>query len=255
MIRHVCWMLLAICFVLGPGLTHSQVSNQDYEPLLLPSGELFPGSEAELLRARDKHDGNAIRKMRSHAWDVFAGLVAGNQPIWNTWYTKCDVHLALTRCLPQANERTSGNRRFLQSLEVPVQSLNLLQGLVPEARFDDPGSSASARSLAGPHREALVDFVKSYRKRPQTASVLFNQEARDNILNNCLYPAKNFSTTARPSTCPPVPAAPGKVAVFPRGSVVVKTVWAVVGPNGDTIPYAYRAELWNELHSEQDKPL
>ncbi len=234
------WVLLIFFLALGCRTAHGQVSNPDYKPLKLPSGDPFPSSEAELLHMRDKPDGEAIRRMRAHAWDILGGLVAGADPIWDTWYTKCDLYLEVDKCGSGLKQKTPSPRRLLRSLEIPAQSLNSLESLAPDSQAQAVPS--------GTYREALAKFIADFRAKPQVASVLFDQEAADHITNNCLFPDDNVGQHRKPSDCPPIPIAPGKVATFPKASVVIKAIWAIVGPDQTEIT-VFSPELWNEIHS------
>ena len=231
------WLTFVVmAFIFCPGLQegNGQESPPGYRMLRIPSGTPFPASEAELLRMRDKADKSAIKHIRIHAWDLLAGLTA-NGPVWNTWYTKCDVGLA--NCNGTPIERERDPRPLVRSLDVPFQLLQQLSlplgsrgGLLEEQR--------------------LSAIAQRFLDQPQLASVLFNQEAKDHIINGCLYPRGGEVNGGKAKSCPPPPVAPGQVKPFERQSVILKTVWGIlVIPKGQTTGELkiWRSDLWNKL--------
>lgn len=240
----VTTVALEIVLALACPLAYGQITS--YQPLQLPSGKKFPVSEHVLIRARDTADGPSIRQARAHAWDLFGGLTGNGRPIWETWYTKCDVHLALKGC------RKGGSRndrqRLFQNFGIPLQSLvQLKQSLASRSSPGIPFSPALIPS------ELLADFVKDFRAHPQLASVFFNKEAANHILTHCLYPSDPALSPGESQHCSPSLLPPGKIAVFPKTSVVVKTVWAVVHPVDGSVQ-TWRPDLWNEVHQANVNP-
>jgi hypothetical protein len=227
---------LALCCTAALG----QGKSLDPEPLRLPSGAPFPAPKKDLLRLQNHPNEDAIRRIRGHAWDIFVGLAGDEHPIWESWYTKPDL------CLPKCGPNRSGEsnqHRLLQNFEVPIQSLSQLQRATSLAKLAGTQVAMAGRSSFEPTESILSDFLADFRKHPQLSSVLFNKEAGDHILNSCLFPPDAFPG----KVCPPIQSRSRRIAPFPRGAVVLKTIWAVVHKEGGSIS-TWKPELWNESH-------
>lgn len=220
------------------------------EPLRLPGGRAFPSSEVSLLRLRDKADARARVQMRAHAWDLFAGLT-GEEPVWNTWYTKCD--LSLENCGPGVVGGKPGVHRLLGSFEVPAQALEELSIALDSEGREAPGTTFHSESF----QNVLLKLAQNFREHPQFASVLYNQEAANRIHDSCLYPRTSGTDKKAPKSCPPLPAPPGKILDFDRGSVVLKTVWerVIVGPDSIGTLTTWKPELWSRIQKAGDSNL
>lgn len=218
---------------LGTTFAQGQASNPHYRGIQLPDGKHFPASQKALLRMRDAGDEPAIKAMRSHAWDLFAGLT-GERPVWETWYTKCDVGLAQCADVPFDRERRV--HRLLRGFEVPVQFLDGLPSRAGSGIV--PGKPLARDSDA--LKEAIRQLAVAFRQHPQFGSVLFNQESRNNILKACLHPAV-VGTTA----CSPKLNGLGRAHEFERGSVALKMVWESLPPNGEL--QIWNSSLWNKI--------
>jgi hypothetical protein len=217
-----------VCLLLAclgaPTLNAQNGQGPQAKPLTLPAQKPFPASQTELLHMRDTTD---VAGMRAHAWDLFAGLTS-EDPIWNTWYTKCDI--GLMRCNAPIQKPESDRTRLLKSLEFPMQSLDQLS--LP--------AGAPIRSI---QNAALAQLAAKTLAHPQLGSVLFNQEAADRILEDCLYPRNSGFVSPKSTPCPPLPRAPGHIDDFTPRSVVLKTVWEllVVGAGKTIGPL----QIWN----------
>jgi hypothetical protein len=244
-------------FLIGVSL-QGRFTDPSYEPLRLPDGRAFPASQKSLLQMRDHPNRRSVQKMRAHAWDIFAGLTNGEDPIWDTWYTKCDVHLEVKGCAASPSDRTSHRQRQLQNFEIPTQSLRQFEGLSAAPAASNPQTPGLA-SQASPLQLALLIFLKNFREHPQFASVLFNREAANNIVDNCLYPRANYTKPSASGACPNPLAAPAKIAPFDRTSVVLKTSWELIHPTPGTNlagPLTtWNPDLWNQVHPENTDPL
>ncbi|MBB5337836.1 hypothetical protein [Tunturiibacter gelidoferens] len=218
-----------------------QVASTPYEKLKLPSGERFPVSEASLVRLRDNPSKQNLAKMRAHAWDLFAGLT-GSQPIWQTWYSKCDVRLE--SCNEQGQQNNPGVHREVLSFEVPVQLINQLSAI---STFTDRQVTPNFDSDS--LRSALTTLAINFRKHPQFASVLYNREAANHIKTNCIYDRAANAKTNLPRKCPPMPTAPGKIVPFKRGAIILKTSWERVTPDDHSIGelWTWKPALWNRI--------
>lgn len=237
-------ILATTVLMVGALLLHAQNTRPPYEPLRLPGGKAFPASQEHLLRLRDKAGAFAVHKMRKHAWDLFIGLTQ-DDPIWNTWFTKCDVRLVT--CDPSSRMDRPDAHQILKSLEVPVQSIQVLGSPVVD------GLSQQTDALgSNSFNEVLRKIATAYRVHPQFASVLFNKEAADHILGNCLNLPVSNTNSALP--CPPLPAPPGMITPFDSGAVVLKTVWArmVVGNDSVGTFWAWDPEVWNTIQKPNE---
>lgn len=237
---------IASVLALGAVVLRGQSTNLSYRPLRLRHGKPFPALQAGLLKMREKSGKEAARKMREHAWDLFQGLTDGG-PIWETWYTKCDVHL--DKCNSATGAQQSGARKMLRSFEVPMQSIQTLIDL----QLDGPQQTSGAlksKSFSDILRGLAIDF----RAHPQFASVLFNQEAAGHILGNCLYPRTADANGETAKNCPPLPTAPGGIAPFDRGAVVLKIVWGrmIVDKNLVGHLWAWDPQVWNQIQKPND---
>ncbi|HET9282325.1 MAG TPA: hypothetical protein VFR24_10225 [Candidatus Angelobacter sp.] len=245
------FILLAGIAVTLPTGAQDQTSKPKYEPLRLSFPKRFPASQHRLLRLRDTPGKKAKARIRAHAWDLFAGLtresiMAKELPIWDTWYTKCDLGLA--DCGTKFLEEKLNLHRSLRNFEVPVQSLEELQSLSL-----GPGEqSFAAQSSSDAFQKRIRAFAIRTRTHPQFASVLFNREAADAIRKQCLY-AHEGNLSAATSSCPSLPAT-GKIKEFRRGAVALKTFWQLViaDANGIGQLETWKQELWNNIQQPND---
>ncbi len=219
-------------------------------PLRLPGGKTFPSSKRSLIRLRDEADARTRAQMRTHAWDLFAGLT-GEDPVWNTWYTKCDLNLE--KCGSANVESGRGAHRILGSFEVPVQNLEELSLALDSAGQEPPGAAFHSESI----QNVLLKLAQNFRDHPQFASVLYNKEAANRIQDSCLYPRTADTDKKVSKPCPRLPAAPGKVPDFSRGSVVLKTVWesVVVGPDSTGKLTTWKPDVWSRIQKAGDSDL
>jgi hypothetical protein len=193
---------------------------------------------------RDKADKRAIEKMRAHAWELFAGLTTGKDPIWNTWYTKCD--LGLMECSDAPGDKDSPNR-LLGSFEVPAQ---FLQQFAPKSHVRTNDSSVTQQDSVQQSDSELIQALEKFlilqREHPQFASVLFDEEAKTHIIKDCLHPKGAMIEGSVSAQCLPKLYTPGKIEDFDSGSVVLKTTWAVVPKEGGGIS-TYNPCVWETI--------
>jgi hypothetical protein len=250
-------LTVASFLVLSGASPQGRFSDPAYEPLRLPHGRAFPASEKALLRMRDNPNRRSAKKLRAHAWDIFAGLTNEEAPIWETWYTKCDVHLEVNGCPTNPSARISVRQRQFRNFEIPIQSLRQFEGLSATPAASNP-QTPSVTSKTSPLEVALLIFLTNLREYPQFASVLFNREAAKNIVDNCLYPRANHARPSASGACPSPLTAPAKVAPFDRTSVVLKTSWELIHPTPGTNlagPLTtWNPDLWNQVHPENTDP-
>ena len=232
---------LALMSVLALGLPicQGQAPRPTYEKLALPGGRPFPASQASLLCMRDKADKRAVEKMRAHAWDLFAGLTRGKTPIWNTWYTKCD--LGLVDCGADPPGDKDSPNRLLGSFEVPVQFLEQLSERALVLK-----NNSSVESHGSELIQVLKQFLIDQIEHPQFASVLFDEEAKSHIISDCLHPLKLRTGGSSAAGCSPNLDTPRKIRDFDPGSVVLKTTWALVPKEGGLIS-TYDPCVWNKI--------
>jgi hypothetical protein len=239
-------LVLTHALALGP-MCQGQTSRPTYRKLTLPGGKRFPASQSTLLYMRDKADKRANVKMRAHAWELFAGLTRGKNPIWNSWYTKCN--LGLMECSDAPGDKDSSNR-LLGSFEVPVQ---FLQQFVEKAQFRGNVSSLtqpdSVQQSNSELIQALEKFLTIQREHPQFASVLFNEEAKTHIIKDCLHPPEVTIGHSIVAPCTPKLYTPAKIEEFESGSVVLKTTWARVPKEGGSIN-TYNPCVWKTIKDE-----
>jgi hypothetical protein len=226
-------------FLIASGLgAVGQEAPPDYKPIRQAGGRRFPESERTLGELRDHPTPDAVDKMRAHAWDLFVGLTSG-EPVWQTWYTKCDVRLAVLQCPPTPEKAPSPLQRQFRNFEVPVQSLQSLEQLFVE-RGPATGPPGATRSTqASSFQTASMQFIADFREHPEYASVLFNKEAANRILAGF--------------------AGAGEGAPFPKESIVLKTVWEVIHPANTGTQVAgpistWKSTLWNKIHSDDRDP-
>lgn len=216
-----------------------QLPRPKYKALRLPHGKHFPASERFLLQLRDTPGEPAKAKLRKHAWDLFQGLTRGS-PIWDTWYTKCDV--GLKNCGEKFLQDKPNLHKPLRNFEVPIQSLE--QVLESGASFNaqSPFSLESFQQVV----EALAIRARAH---PEFASVIFNQQAADHVRSQCLA---NGSGSTRTAPCSTLPVS-GKIKEFQRGAVVLKTFWElVVNEKGIGRLSTWKQELWNRIQQAND---
>jgi hypothetical protein len=202
-----------------------------YRELRIPGKDHFPVSEAKLLEMRD---GQRVAAMRTHAWKVFAGLThaegprARRSPIWDSWYTKCDVRLA--KCLP-ASAPQSNQERLMRGFSIPAQDFGG-SALMEELRGRLKNSKElSQDSVLQVEREAILSYFAA---DPQLASVLYNQPARDHILRNHFYSSDYLDTVLNARLQSNAPENEREIAAFPANSVALKTAWQLVSPDERT---------------------
>jgi hypothetical protein len=236
---------------------HAQQVLPGYKSIQPSGGRPFPANEADLLRLRDDPSEPNISRMRMHAWDLFVGLTEG-EPAWETWYTKCNVKLVTKGCLDQPGSRGQNIQHLLPDFEIPAQSLQFLEqlfvpsGAAPDAQ--DPARQTPAFRLA------LKEFIADYGNHPQFASVLFNYQAANHILKECLYPQSADRGQGENLACPGRATARRDIAAFPRDSIVLKTVWEVARKNSEkgsglAGPIdTWSSSLWNRVHSSNFDP-
>lgn len=239
--RTKLFLFAALVLCVGIGVLRCQSPDPPYKPIRLPGGRAFPAPQSELIRMRDREN---VHRMRAHAWDLFEGLVDGG-PVWGGWYTKCDVRLE--KCIP-AGAETVEMSKVLRSLEVPLQSLQALAITPENAALDSKDALQLDRGS-----EVLKKVVSDFRDHPQFASVLFNKEAADHILGDCLYPR---ATPGFEKTCPSLPVAPGSITPFDRGSIALKTVWArmVVDDKSLGHLWVWDSAVWDQIQKANDDP-
>jgi hypothetical protein len=232
------FFMLYFVFGLGTGTASDGLSKVPYKKLRLPSGNHYPVSQSLLLHLRDKADRRASAEIRAHAWDVFAGLTKAS-PIWDTWYTKCDVRIMA--CAPDFDHKNPKLHPLLRSFEVPLQTLDSLSARAPNSG----GQTIRALLDSAPFLQILTEFAQNQRANPQFAAVLFNRPARDHINKNCLRPRDPSSK--RDASCPHLPDAPRKIKNFKRSAIVLKTSWRRVVPdeNGIGELSTWSSDLWN----------
>lgn len=240
--RHAAIHVLAYALALG-SICQGQTSRPTYRKLTLPGGNPFPADQATLLCMRDRADKRAIEEMREHAWQLFAGLTTGKDPIWNTWYTKCD--LGLMECSNAPGDVNSPNR-LLGSFEVPTQ---FLQQFTQRAQVRLNGSSVTQQQSDSALIQAIEEFLLAQREHPQFASVLFDEEAKTHITKDCLHPLEVGIGNAVNAPCTPKLDTPGKIVDFDSGSVVLKTTWALVPKQGGRIN-TYSPCVWNTIRGQ-----
>lgn len=226
-------------FALAVSLCQGQIPKPAPKKLSLPGGRPFPASQADLLSMRDRADKQAVKKMRAHAWDLFAGLTRGKDPIWNSWYTKCDLGLLGCNDIPAAVPGSAN--QLLDSFEVPVQ---FLEQFLNTAVLQPQGQSIQAFDAEGKSR--LRKFLEDQGVHPQFAAVLFNQDAEVHIIKDCLHqlPAKIGNVTFDP--CIPKLETPGKIEDFGPGSVLLKTTWEYVPNEGGPL-FTYDSCVWKSI--------
>lgn len=217
-------LLMTLSLILAQ-LSSAQAQKPGYKGLVLPDHAHFPVSQDRLLVIRDSQD---VDKMREHAWSIFAGLtnssVRSTVPIWESWYTKCDVKIATPAYCPSPADHS---KDFLRNLEIPVQSLHQfldLKGMLESLQSD----------------QKTERFLDDWETPPQFAGVLYNYEAAQHILKKHLYSVPRLdglrNAIANANAKKYVP--PTRIPNFPRASIVVKTEWQVVYDlgHGQTTP-------------------
>ena len=201
-----------------------------YRELRIPGRDRFPVPEAKLLEMRDAQK---VAAMRDHAWKLFAGLThaegpkARRPPIWDSWYTKCDVQLA--DCLPASGIK-SNQERLLAGLSFATQNLGALS---PPEKLQ-----GVLRADQAVPRELLLqterDIIASYLAAdPQLASVLYNRPAMKHFRKNSFFSSAYLSRVLDDRIRSNSPENERKIAPFPANSVVLKTAWQVVPPADD----------------------
>jgi hypothetical protein len=190
---------------------------------------------ARLIKIRDDRD---IPAMRAHAWDIFAGLTDGfehPEPIWETWYTKCDVglvRLASDDCKRLDSGNRSGRARVLSSLDLSVQDLLAFQQSLKSANTNAFGK------FAVPIQDLSAFMVKES-KHPQFASVLFNFEAAEHIVTEKLSDRNGLGAIYETRVAKRSSKKQGEIDPFPSRAVAIKLVWALVHDNGGILPVLF----------------
>jgi hypothetical protein len=209
----------------------------------------FPLPADVLLGARDDQD---VTKMREHAWKIFAGLTETKDsvPVWQTWYTKCDVHLNIAGCAESTSPNTSASSHLFQSLEISQQTILQLENL----------TKASIRLTATPQEKenastALSAFFLDFREHPELAEVLFNQDARDQIINYGLNDQQTLDRLYWQRHSVDSPKSEREIPLFPNRAVILKTAWQLVRINEGylTTPlFVWDPQLQAAKQKEQD---
>ena len=203
-------------------------SGQDLPAKHRPAGvtghKNSPVPEEALLKLRDE---GRTPEMRQHAWQLFARLT-GQTPVWETWYTKCDVNLSVQEC-PEWKDRLNNRHRLFRNFDVPIQVLNEF------SRLNDP----DLRN--GTSDDKLADFLAKFKRAPQVASVLYNPSAAQHILGEQLYKKKTLDDIRDERRLHRSPEDEWEIAPFPRDSIVIKTAWQVV----DVVNHDYRVYIWD----------
>lgn len=214
------------CLVLGMlllcvGSVAGGQARPKYEPLNIPGKPKFPVPEATLLQIRDDQD---VEKIRAHAWRLFAGLTntRSGQPIWESWYTKCDVGLTFLGCPPLNPGDKSNEHRLIQGLELPVQTLLEFEQSInlplPNPLVDFQKNEASSSTIA--------TFMTKFLEHPEFAAVLFNQPAATHIRKKMLNNSKVLQVRQRLAAHSV--RAEQEIPPFPNDTVVLKTAWELV---------------------------
>jgi hypothetical protein len=213
-------LIFCILFLVACGYStdtcSAQAGRSPYQALRLPSPQKFPTRQELLLQYRDGQD---VKKIREHAWDLFAGLTR-DSPVWETWFTKCEVHLETQKC-PKLIDQSNRHRLF-RGFEIPVQFIHELV-LTPKA----PGRLVAPGASSDPLPQ-VFGFAKDFGEHPQFASVLYNREAANHILHNKLYSKSVLDELNNARLSSQAPDAEREIPSFPAGSVVLKTAWQVV---------------------------
>lgn len=192
------------------------------KPLLTPDRRQFPMQEDLLFRARDEQD---ITRIRLHAWEVFAGLIMQHNgiPVWQTWNTKCDVHLAVPGCPESRLHDPLRQHEIIRSLEASQQTILQLEQLVALSSSPNAGPDDADRA-----KQMLQGFMDSQRDSPQFASVLFNAPSSKHILDNSLYDQNTLNCIQCQREKSHATEPEREIPPFPRDAVVIKTVWELV---------------------------
>jgi hypothetical protein len=240
--------VVAILSLLGGGnlstLKATGLRRPKYQPLRFSGNDRFPSPENELIRLRD---GQRVAAMRAHAWRIFAGLThaegphARRPPIWDSWYTECEVQL--TTCL-QPSDNPSNTERLLRGFSIPAQNLQSLKL--------DTFHSKSA--LTQQELTLVQDEIKdALTKDPQLASVLYNESAKKHILDNHLNLENTLDTILRARIDSHSPEDERKIPPFPADSVVLKTGWELIYPGRQ--PNLRTLYIWNPEKEKNDTTL
>lgn len=246
--RLAAWLLL-LCLSSGMK-TGGQALEHEAKSLRLPGHKAFPVPEADLLKVRDEQN---LSAMQDHAWGLFAGLTDSKEPVWETWYTKCDVKLfSGDACKSDSGAK---NDRFLQ-FEIPVQSLfafeqseTLTQNkthLVSPAAAPAISETNGLQNTFGDIGQA-AHFFEEFKKHPQLAAVLFNKAAAEHILKNNLYDSQVLQKMLNDRQTLVSTDSEREIPPFPNDSVVLKTAWQLVKLDDDH-PEDHRTEplyIWN----------
>jgi hypothetical protein len=216
-------VLVLWIFLLCAGSVVGGQATSKYKPLRIPGRHTFPVSEAALLKIRDDQD---VKKMREHAWELFAGLTntRSGRPIWPTWYNKCDVGLASLGCPKLALGDTSDQHRLIQSLELSAQAL-----LELEQSIDQVSSNALVES---PKRDAqstvLRTFLTKLIEHQEFASVWFNRPAARHISREMLNNPSVLDGIYGKRLALHSFKSEREIPPFPNRAVVLKTAWELV---------------------------
>jgi hypothetical protein len=232
------YILVFLALTISQPPATGQDSRPHYRKLKLPAGTQFPASQRALLGMRDAADDHAMAEMRAHAWDLFAGLTKGETPIWDTWYTECDLGL-LDCSLPKPKEPNSV--RLLRNLTVPSQ---FLQSLSETSNDVTPVSTRNSELV----NSTVLKFAQEFLASPQLASVLFNKEAKSRIQKDCLHPYKSSPRVGAADGCPkPKHSTAVSIRNFHRRTVALKMEWAPASKTNPRI-WTYKPDLWMHVH-------
>jgi hypothetical protein len=163
--------------------------------------------------------------MKSNAWDEFTALVhpsasvqsrVESRPEWLRWKNKCEAQL-LNSCRSMTRTSDHKRRADASSAEIPRQVLLDFK----KARMDGKDS----------------DFVASFLRSGELASVLFNDEAADSIRRNNLGRRSHLDLAIHQLDAAGSAGADRRLpsTTFENGSEVVKLVWEIVPARGQVV--------------------
>lgn len=174
----------------------------------------FPANESDLLEWKSKGT-SAVPQIRQHAWDLFRGLVLNSdkEPLWNHWYTKCDLTLAPAGCDGRAGHATpTVKSKLLNGLRIPDQLL-------------------ATADLESTHQLKHLEDVGT----PQLAEVIFNPEAYSfvhGLIQGTHQPTADAAFQSLLQAASSTPDQQPAIQEFPRNAIAVKTIWEMVaGPD------------------------
>jgi hypothetical protein len=196
----------------------------------------FPRKQSDLLKWK-RAGAEAEPEIREHAWNLFAGMVLNKDkyPLWNDWYTKCDLHISDLPCPDsqpghggQLMPQLSAKQTLLANLKVPSQLLT------------DQATPSNLFSASGELAES-----------DQVAEVTFNPEAARHIQS--IVPTGRPDGNAALAKILTSSSRNGyrnaAVSEFPLNAIVVKTIWELVtGPDLVSPP---EVSVWDPAMKQQ----